>query len=91
MEPERLKREFGADITFWGGGVENRTVLARGTREEVRAQVLDRLELLSKGGGFVFNTVHNIMPDVPPENILAMFEAVAEYNGAGSIPAGGAD
>ena len=83
MEPERLKREFGADITFWGGGIENRTVLAHGTEDEVRAQTLDRLELFSRGGGFVFNTVHNIMPDVPAGNIVAMFDAVAEFNGRG--------
>ena len=81
MEPERLKREFGADLTFWGAGIENRTVLAKGTPEEVRRQALERLELLSKGGGFVFNTVHNIMPDVPARNILALYDAVAEFNG----------
>lgn len=82
MEPERLKREFGADICFWGAGVDNRTVLNRATPAQVRDQVLRRLELLSPGGGFVFNTVHNILPDVPPENIVAMFAAVAEFNGA---------
>lgn len=82
MDPARLKREFGADITFWGAGIENRTVLARGSPQEVRAQVLERLTLLSRGGGFVFNTVHNIMPDVPARNALAMYDAVAEYNGA---------
>ncbi len=81
MEPERLKREFGADMTFWGGGVENRTVLKDGTPADVRAQVLERLALLSRDGGFVFNTVHNIMPDVPARNVVAMFDAVAEFNG----------
>ena len=81
MEPERLKREFGADVTFWGGGVENRTVLNGGSPSQVREQVLDRLELFSTGGGFVFNPVHNILPDVPPANVLAMFDAVAEFNG----------
>jgi uroporphyrinogen decarboxylase len=81
MEPEALKAEFGKDITFWGAGIENRTVLNGGTPEEVRAQTLERLELLSTGGGFVFNTVHNIMPDVPPRNIVAMFDAIAEFNG----------
>jgi uroporphyrinogen decarboxylase len=81
MEPERLKREFGKDLTFWGAGIENRTVLKDGRPEDVRAQTLERLTLLSKGGGFVFNTVHNIMPDVPARNVLAMFDAVAEFNG----------
>ena len=52
-----------------------------GTPEQVREQVLERLEIMSAGGGFVFNTVHNILPDVPPQNILAMFDAVKEYNG----------
>ncbi len=82
MEPERLKREFGADVTFWGAGVDTRAVLNRGTPAEVKDQVKRRMEILAPGGGFVFNTVHNILPDVPPENVLAMFEAVAEFNGS---------
>ena len=81
MEPERLKREFGRDITFWGGGCDTSQVLNRSTPPEVRAHVLRRLEILAPGGGFVFNTVHNILPEVPPENIVAMYEAVEEYNG----------
>lgn len=81
MEPERLKREFGRDVAFWGGGIDTRTVLNHGTPADVRAQVLGRLETFSPGGGFVFNTVHNILPDVPPENVVAMFDAVAEFNG----------
>ena len=81
MEPERLKREFGKDITFWGGGVDTRAVLNRATPREVREQVLQRLAIFAPGGGFVFNTVHNILPDVPPANIVAMFEAIREFNG----------
>jgi uroporphyrinogen decarboxylase len=81
MEPERLKREFGADITFWGGAIENRTVLKDGSPADVRRQALERLEIFSKGGGFVFNPVHNIMPDVPPANVIALFDAAAEFNG----------
>ncbi len=80
MEPEKLKKEFGKDVTFWGGGADTRSVLNRATPEEVKKHVLERLEIFSKGGGFVFNTVHNILPDVPPENILAMFEAIEEFN-----------
>jgi uroporphyrinogen decarboxylase len=80
MEPERLKREFGNDITFWGGGCDTRTVLPRGTPGEVKDHVKRRLEILAPGGGFVFNTVHNILPDVPPANIVAMYEAVEEFN-----------
>ncbi len=80
MEPEFLKKEFGKDCTFWGGGVETAGVLNVGTPEKVREQVLERLETFSNGGGFVFNTVHNILPDVPPQNIVAMFDAIQEFN-----------
>lgn len=80
MEPEFLKKEFGQDCTFWGGGVETVGTLNNGTPEQVREQILERLEIMSAGGGFVFNTVHNILPDVPPQNILAMFDAVKEFN-----------
>lgn len=80
MEPARLKREFGDSITFWGGGVDTRSVLNRGTPEEVRRNVLENMEALSRAGGFVFAAIHNILPDVPPENIEAMFQAVDEFN-----------
>jgi uroporphyrinogen decarboxylase len=82
MEPARLKREFGADICFWGGGCDTAAVLNKATPEEVRRHVLERCEILSPGGGFVFNTIHNILPEVPPENVLAAFEAVREFSGA---------
>jgi uroporphyrinogen decarboxylase len=81
MEPERLKREFGRDITFWGGGADTRDVLPNASPAEVKEHVKRRLEIFAPGGGFVFNTVHNILPDVPPENIVAMYEAIAEFNG----------
>ncbi len=80
MEPEFLKKEFGKNCTFWGGGIETAGVLNVATPAKVREQVLERLEIFSNGGGFVFNTVHNILPDVPPENIVAMFDAVKEFN-----------
>lgn len=79
MEPARLKKEFGADVTFWGGGVDTRRILNQGTTDQVKDHVRANIEILSPGGGFVFNTIHNILPDVPPENIVAMFEAVDEY------------
>ena len=79
MEPERLKREFGKDVVFWGGGCDTGKILNRATPEEVKRHVLHNLDIFNRGGGFVFNTVHNIMPDVPPENIVAMFEAVNEF------------
>ncbi len=80
MEPERLKKEFGKDITFWGGGADTKSILNNATPEKVKEHVLHNLEIFMKDGGFVFNTVHNIMPDVPPENIEAMFEAINEFN-----------
>jgi uroporphyrinogen decarboxylase len=80
MEPGFLKKEFGRDCTLWGGGIENVGVLNNGTPQQVRDQVIKRLEVFSEGGGFVFNTVHNILPDVPPENIVAMFDAIYEFN-----------
>ena len=79
MEPERLKGEFGKDITFWGGGVDTRRILNSGTTNEVKDQITRRLEIFSPNGGFVFNTIHNIMPDVPPQNIVAMFEAIEDF------------
>ena len=79
MQPERLKREFGQALTFWGGGCDTRQVLNNGTPAQVKDDVRRNIEILAPGGGFVFNTIHNILPDVPPENIMAMFEAVNEY------------
>ena len=80
MDPRTLKQEFGSDITFWGGGCDTVSVLPRATVSEVRDHVLERLAIFSPGGGFVFNTVHNILPEVPPENIVALFDAVKEFN-----------
>jgi uroporphyrinogen decarboxylase len=80
MDPTTLKREFGKDITFWGGGADTRHVLNNATPSEVKRHVKERLEIFSPGGGFVFNTIHNIMPDVPPENVVAMFEMIKEFN-----------
>ena len=79
MTPAKLKAEFGTDITFWGGGCDTRHVLNHGTPTEVKDHVRENIEVFAPGGGFVFNTVHNILPDVPPRNIMAMFEAVDEY------------
>jgi uroporphyrinogen decarboxylase len=79
MQPERLKREFGSQTTFWGGGADTRSILNFGTPGQVRENVRRNIESLAPGGGFVFNTIHNILPDVPPENIEAMFAAVDEY------------
>jgi len=75
MGLERLKREFGKDLVFWGGGCDTRDVLPYRTPEEVRRHVQENVRTMA-GGGFVFQQVHNIMADVPPRNIMAMFEAV---------------
>ena len=80
MDAAELKNEFGADLTFWGGGCDTAAVLPRGTPDEVKAHVKERLETLSPGGGFIFNQIHNITPEVPVENILAMYEAVRQFN-----------
>jgi uroporphyrinogen decarboxylase len=79
MEPIQLKKDFGSEVTFWGGGVETQNILPRGTPEEVREDVKRNLDALMPGGGFVFNTVHNIQAEVPPENIMAMWETLQEY------------
>jgi uroporphyrinogen decarboxylase len=83
MEAAGLKRDFGSRLTFWGGGCDTREVLPGGTPEEVRAHVLQQLSLWAPdhdASGFVFQQVHNIMADVPPQNVVAMFDAIAEYN-----------
>ena len=79
MEPDKLKRDFGKDICFWGGGCDTKTVLNRATPQEVKDHVKERLDIFMPDGGFVFNTVHNILPEIPPQNIVAMFEAVSEF------------
>ncbi len=76
MDPGWLKKEFGNDIVFWGGGIDTQKTLPFGTPEEVYREVRKNIELFSPGGGFVFNTVHNIQSNVPVENMLAMFRAM---------------
>ena len=79
MDSAELKREFDKDIVFWGGGVDTQRVLGDGTPEQVREDTRRRIEDLAPGGGFVFATVHNIQGNVPPENIMAMWETLQEY------------
>jgi uroporphyrinogen-III decarboxylase len=81
MEPKRLKTEFGDKLAFWGGGVDTQQVLPFGTPQEVRREVLQRCEIFAAGGGFVFNTIHNVQARTPVANLAAMFEAVREFNG----------
>jgi hypothetical protein len=81
MDPEILKQKYGDRLVFWGGGVDTQKTLPFGTPAEVREQVLRRLEIFSPGGGFVFNTVHNIQAGTPTANIVAMVDAIREFNG----------
>ena len=83
MDPTDLKRDFGQDLVFWGGGVDTQGILPSGTPQEVKDDVKRNIDALAAGGGYVFNTVHNIQADVPPENILAMWEALQEYGAYG--------
>ena len=80
MEPAALKRDFGRDLVFWGGGVDTQGVLPTGTPQQVWDDVRHNVEALAAGGGYVFNTIHNIQADVPPENILAMVAALREVS-----------
>jgi len=81
MDPEVLKETYGRDLVFWGGGVDTQQVLPFGTPVEVREQVLRRCEVFSRGGGFVFCSIHNVQAGTPIRNIVAMIDAVREFNG----------
>jgi len=78
MEVGRLKREFGKDMVFWGGGCDTRFTLQNVTPQQIREHVKEQVGILAPGGGFVFQQVHNILANVPAENVVAMFEAVNE-------------
>ena len=80
MNPRQLKTEFGKDLVFWGGGCDTHNVLLNGTAEQVRRHVLEQLEIFAPDGGFVFQQTHNIMANIPPENIAAMYDTVVEFN-----------
>jgi hypothetical protein len=76
MDPRTLKREFGKDLVFWGGGVDTQQTLPFGTPDQVYREVRERIEILGEGGGYVFNGTHNLQSNVPTENILALFRAL---------------
>ncbi len=78
MEPAHLKKEFGNDIAFWGGGISTQGVLDRGTVQQVTDEVKRNVEIFAPGGGFVFTQVHNIQYNVPPENIVAAYQTARE-------------
>jgi hypothetical protein len=81
MDPAELKRKYGSRLVFWGGGVDTQKTLPFGTPQEVREQVLRRCEIFAPGGGFVFNAIHNVQAGTPVANIVAMLDAVHEFNG----------
>lgn len=83
MDPRRLKEQFGDRITFWGGGIDTQKTLPFGTPEQVKAEVRERIRIFGPGGGFVFNTIHNVQARIPAANLVALYEAVREY---GSYP-----
>jgi uroporphyrinogen-III decarboxylase len=80
MDPQTLKARYGAKLVFWGGGVDTQRTLPFGTPEEVRSEVQERLRVLSQGGGFVFNTIHNVLAGTPVDNLLALFAELREFN-----------
>jgi uroporphyrinogen-III decarboxylase len=81
MDPVYLKKTYGKDLVFWGGGIDTQKTLPYATPEKVREEVIRLCEIFAKDGGFVFNTVHNIQASVPVENIVAMVDAIKEFNG----------
>ncbi|MDZ7337679.1 MAG: methyltransferase [candidate division KSB1 bacterium] len=81
MDPQHLKDTYGDRLVFWGGGVDTQRTLPFGTPAQVREEVLRRCEVFARNGGFVFNAVHNVQAHTPVENLVAMFDAVKEFNG----------
>lgn len=81
MDAKDLKRKYGDDIVFWGGGIDTQSTLAFGTPEDVREQVLRRCDIFAENGGFIFNAVHNVQANTPVANMVGMIEAVKEFNG----------
>lgn len=79
MSPAALKQRYGDRVTFWGGGIDTQSVLPFGTPADVRDMIRERMRLFGQGGGFVFNTVHNVQAGVPTENLLALYEAVNDF------------
>jgi hypothetical protein len=81
MEPGRLKDRYGKDLVFWGGGVDTQKTLPFGTPKQVRDEVLSRCDIFGRNGGYVFNSIHNVQARTPVENVVAMIDAVHEFNG----------
>ena len=79
MQPDELKSEYGGQIIFWGGGIDTQEILPHASVSKVREEVKKNMEIFKPGGGYVFAQVHNIQPDVPAENVIAMYEAYREF------------
>jgi uroporphyrinogen decarboxylase len=79
MDPQGLKQRFGTKIAFWGGGIDSQRILPFASPREVRNEVRSNLEIFKAGGGYVFNNVHNIQSGVPPQNVVALFDAAYQY------------
>jgi uroporphyrinogen decarboxylase len=79
MEPGQLKKDFGNDLVFWGGGVDTQHILPSGYPDQVAENVKRNIEALAPGGGYIFTAVHNIQSEVPPENIIAMWNTFKEF------------
>jgi len=79
MEAKQLKKDFGDGIVFWGGGIDTQDTLPHGDQFQVIDEVKRNIDIFAVDGGYVFNTIHNIQPDVPPQNIVAMYETVLEH------------
>lgn len=79
MDPSTLKANFGAEITFWGGGIDTQKTLPFGTPDQIRAEVQERLSIFGRGGGFVFNTIHNVQASVPQVNLVALYETIRDF------------
>jgi uroporphyrinogen-III decarboxylase len=91
MDPQGLKDRYGDRITFWGGGIDTQRVLPFGSPEDVRAMVKERIRIFGAGGGFVFNTIHNVQARVPIANIVALYEAFNDYRDYPFEPSAGSD
>ena len=83
MDAQLLKDRYGGELVFWGGGVDTQKTLPFGTSEQVREEVLSRCRIFGEGGGYVFDSIHNVQANTPIENVAAMIEAVGEFNKTG--------
>jgi hypothetical protein len=79
MDPRELKAQYGGRISFWGGGVDTQMTLPFGTPEQIRNEVRERIQVFGRGGGFIFNTTHNVQSNIPVENLVALYEALNDY------------